>query len=188
MDSSSYTINAGQSVTFTVRLIGNGTAPTGTVAFKASGNLIAGCTAVAVSNSQAACTTSSLAAGSYAITGEYSGDSVYGNGIAGPITETVNGAPAALKLGIDSSQYTSLSGAPVTFTVTVTGGVNPTGTFRFTDGSNTIAGCGAVALSNGSATCTTAALSRGKHQIRGWYSGDSNNGTGVAGPITQRVN
>jgi hypothetical protein len=93
-----------------------------------------------------------------------------------------------MRLGIDSSQYTSVYGAAVTFTVTVTGGMNPTGTFKFTDGSATIAGCGAVALVNGSATCATAALTRGKHQIRGWYSGDSNNGVGVAGPITQRVN
>jgi hypothetical protein len=187
MDSSSYTITAGQSVTFTVRLVGNGTAPTGTVAFTANGNAIAGCSTVTVSNSTALCTTNSLTMGSYQITGTYSGDSVYSNGLAGPITETVNAAPA-MKLGIDSSQYTSVYGAAVTFTVTVTGGMNPTGTFRFTDGSNTIAGCGAVALANGTAACTTATLSRGKHQIRGWYSGDSNNGVGVAGPITQRVN
>jgi hypothetical protein len=187
MDSSSYTITAGQNVTFTARLMGNATAPTGTVAFKANGNTIAGCSTVTVSNSTALCTTNSLTAGSYQITGAYSGDSVYSNGLAGPITQTVNVAPA-MKLGIDSSQYTSLYGAAVTFTVTVTGGMNPTGTFRFTDGSNTIAGCDAVALANATATCTTAALSRGKHQIRGWYSGDSNNGVGVAGPITQRIN
>ena len=150
MDSSSYTITAGQNVTFTARLMGNATAPTGTVAFKANGNTIAGCSTVTVSNSTALCTTNSLTAGSYQITGAYSGDSVYSNGLAGPITQTVNVAPA-MKLGIDSSQYTSLYGAAVTFTVTVTGGMNPTGTFRFTDGSNTIAGsrCGRARQRNG---------------------------------------
>jgi hypothetical protein len=187
MDSSAYTVNAGQSVTFTARIIGNGATPTGTVTFKASGNAINGCVAVAVANGQALCTTTALTAGAFQITGDYSGDSAYYAGVAGPITETVN-APAPMKLGIDSSQYTSVYGAAVTFTVTVTGGMNPTGTFKFTDGSATIAGCGAVALVNGSASCTTAALTRGKHQVRGWYSGDSNNGVGVAGPITQRVN
>jgi hypothetical protein len=89
MDSSSYTINAGQSVSFTVRLIGNGSTPTGTVAFKASGNVISGCGAVVASNGQSVCTTSALAAGSYAITGTYSGDSTYSAGVAGPITQTV---------------------------------------------------------------------------------------------------
>jgi hypothetical protein len=188
MDSSSYTINAGQSVTFTVRLIGNGTAPTGTVGFTAGGNAIAGCTAVAISNSQALCSTSALAAGSYAIKGNYSGDSTYGAGVAGPITQTVNAAPGPMKLSIDSNRYTSSVGQNVTFSVKVTGGNAPTGTFRFTDGTNAIPGCGAVALSGGTATCKTSTLARGSHAIRGWYSGDSKNGAGVAGPITQTVN
>ena len=188
MDSSAYTTNAGQAVTFTVRLIGNGTTPTGTVAFKASGNVINGCAAVAIANGQALCTTSALGAGSWPITGSYSGDSVYGAGVAGPVTQTVNGAPAALRLTIDSSRYTSNYGQSVTFTVQVSGGVNPSGTVRFTDGSGNVAGCSAVALSGGVANCTLSTLDRGTHKIRGYYSGDSGNSAGVAGPITQRVN
>jgi hypothetical protein len=90
MDSSSYTVNVGQGVTFTVRLIGNGATPTGTVAFKAGATPINGCESIAVSNGQANCTTTALASGSYQITGTYSGDSTYSAGIAGPITETVN--------------------------------------------------------------------------------------------------
>jgi len=90
MDSSSYTVNVGQGVTFTVRLIGNGSTPTGTVAFKAGGAPISGCESIAVSSGQADCTTAALASGSYQITGTYSGDSTYSAGIAGPITETVN--------------------------------------------------------------------------------------------------
>ena len=79
----------GQTVTFTVRLMGNAAAPTGTVVFKANGIVIDTCNAVAVSNSQATCTTTALAAGTYQITGTYSGDSTYGAGLAGPITQTV---------------------------------------------------------------------------------------------------
>jgi hypothetical protein len=188
MDSSSYTINAGQSVTFTVRLMGNGATPTGTVAFKANGNLINGCSAVAVSNGQALCTTTTLAAGSWAITGAYSGDPTYGAGVAGPITQTVNGAPAALRFTIDSSRYSANAGQPVTFTVKITGGSSPSGTVRFTDGTANIAGCSAVTLASGTATCTTKALTRGQHAIRGYYSGDSKNSAGVAGPITQTIN
>jgi len=70
-------------------LIGNGSTPSGTVAFKASGTVISNCSAIAASNGQATCTTTALAAGSYQITGTYSGDSTYSAGIAGPITQTV---------------------------------------------------------------------------------------------------
>jgi hypothetical protein len=171
-----------------VRVIGNGTAPSGSVAFKANGNIINGCSAVAISNGQALCTTTTLAAGSWAITGAYSGDSTYGAGVAGPITQTVNGAPAALRLTIDSSKYTAKQGQPVTFTVNVTGGSSPSGTVRFTDGGGNIAGCSAVSLSSGTATCTTKALTRGQHAIRGYYSGDSKNSAGVAGPVTETIN
>lgn len=89
MDSSSYTVSVGQSVTFTVRLIGNGATPTGTVVFKANDLVISDCASIAAANGQALCTTTALAAGSYRITGTYSGDSTYTNGVAGPITQTV---------------------------------------------------------------------------------------------------
>jgi hypothetical protein len=112
---------------------------------------------------------------------------VYGAGVAGPITQTVLGPPPALRLTIDSSSYTTNAGQSVTFIVQVTGGTSPTGTVRFTDGTSNIAGCTAVALSSGTAQCTTAALSRGTHKVRGYYSGDSRNSAGVAGPITQTV-
>lgn len=189
MDSSSYTIAAGQSVTFTARLIGNASTPSGTVAFKAGSAAISGCSAVTISGGQATCTTSSLTGGSYAITGNYSGDATYVAAVAGPITQTVTGAAAVqqFKLTIDSSAYTVKAGQAVTFTVVVTGN-SPTGTVNFQDNGNSIAGCGAVALSGGTARCTTSALAAGTHPIRGWYSGDSNNSAGIAGPITQTVN
>src|SRR5258706_7811879 len=188
MDSSRYTVNAGQAVMFTARVIGGTSAPTGSVTFKASGNAIAGCVSVAVSNRKALCTTTGLPAANYQVTGDYSGDTAYTAGVAGPITQTVLGAPPALKLGIDSSRYASKLGQPVTFPVTITGGSSPTGTVRVTDGAGNIPGCNAVSLANGMATCTTKTLARGSHAIRGWYSGDAANGAGVAGPITQTVN
>jgi len=89
MDSSSYTVSVGQSVSFTVRLIGNGSTPTGSVAFKAGSTLISGCESIAAVNAVATCTTTALSSGSYSITGTYSGDSTYATGLAGPITETV---------------------------------------------------------------------------------------------------
>jgi hypothetical protein len=187
IDSSSYTITAGQSVTFTVNLMGNSGTPTGTVAFRDNGTAIAGCTSMPVSTGKATCSTSALAAGTHPITGLYSGDATYGAGVAGPITQTVNAAPAALKLTIDSSRYTTNYGQKVTFTVVVTGN-SPTGVISFQDNGASIPGCSSVALSSGVAKCTTNTLARGTHPIRGWYYGDANNSAGIAGPITQTVN
>jgi len=167
--------------------MGNSGTPTGTVTFRDNGNAIAGCTSVALSNGKASCTTSSLAGGAHPVTGLYSGDAIYSTGIAGPITQTVVGAPAPMKLSIDSSKYTTSYGQNVVFTVKVTGGVSPNGTVTFQDNGVAIAGCSSVALSSGAAKCNTKALSRGTHQVRGYYANDPVNGAGIAGPITQTV-
>ena len=95
MDSSSYTINAGQTVTFTTTVMGNSGTPSGAIEFQDNGNAISGCASVALSGGAAACTTSSLAGGSHAITGTYSGDATYAAAVAGPITQTVNGTASA---------------------------------------------------------------------------------------------
>ena len=188
MDSSAYTINAGQSVTFTAIIMGSAGTPTGTVTFRDNGASIAGCVSVALSAGKATCTTSSLAAGTHPITGLYSGDTTYSSGVAGPITQTVQGV-VATALTIDSSRYTSTVGQNVTFTVKVTGSGTPSGTIGFQDNGASIAGCSSVALnSNGVAKCTTNRLTRGSHTIKGLYSGNANNSAGVAGPITQTVN
>jgi hypothetical protein len=187
IDSSSYNAAAGTKVTFTVRVMGNGGTPGGSVAFTANGNTIAGCGAIAISNGQALCTTSALSGGTYKIQGNYSGDSTYGSGVAGPITQVITGGSVAAGLTIDSSRYTASVGQSVTFTVVVTGPAPATGTVRFTDGGNSIPNCESVGVSNGSATCTTSGLSAGTHAIRGYYSGDGSNSAGVAGPITETI-
>jgi hypothetical protein len=51
--------------------------------------VIAGCESVSAASGQAVCTTTALTAGTYPITGTYSGDSTYSAGVAGPITQTV---------------------------------------------------------------------------------------------------
>ena len=92
IDSSSYTVSAGQGVTFTVSVMGNSGTPTGTIAFRDNGTAIPGCAAIAISAGKANCSAASLASGTHAITGVYSGSSTYGTGIAGPITQTINAA------------------------------------------------------------------------------------------------
>jgi Big-like domain-containing protein len=190
---------AGESITLTVKLLGNSGTPTGTVTFKANGNAIAGCSSVSVGRGNAYCTTSALASGASSITGAYSGSTTYQATVAGPITQTVGGstaapppapppapAPVGTSLSIDSSQYTIAYGTKVTFTVRVTGNA-PAGTVTFTANGSAVRGCSAMAVTNGVATCSTTTIARGANLIRGNYSGDANNGAGVAGPITQTV-
>ncbi|MGZ5061928.1 MAG: Ig-like domain repeat protein [Usitatibacter sp.] len=94
VDSTSYTASAGQGVTFTVNVMGTSGAPTGSVTFRDNGAAIAGCAGVAIAGGTAHCTTAALATGAHAITGLYSGDGTYGSGVAGPITQTINGSSA----------------------------------------------------------------------------------------------
>jgi hypothetical protein len=189
LDASAYTVAAGQSVTYTVRVSGNSGTPTGSVDFRANAASIANCSAVSLSGGAASCTTSFASGGAYAITGVYSGDATYSVGQAGPITETVTGGtttPTTLptSFGMDSTAYTIRVGQSVTFTASVPG---DGGTINFTDNNVTISGCGAVAVAAGYARCTTSALVKGTHAIRGIYSGSGGYSAGVAGPITETV-
>ena len=86
--------------------------------------------------------------------------------------------------GIDATAYTIGAGQSVTFTAKVSGtSGTPTGTLAFRDNGAVISGCAAVALSGGSATCTTS-FAVGSHAITGAYSGNSTYGVGVMGPVT----
>jgi hypothetical protein len=161
--------------------------PTGTIAFKDNGALIAGCESVALSAGKALCSTGALAAGSHKITGDYSGNATYGKGVAGPITQTVT-APVTLpaSFGMDASSYTIHRGDSVTLTAYIPGAG---GTVNFTDNNSSIAGCGAVTVpANGIATCTTKKVNvLGVHAIRGVYSGTAAYPAGIAGPISLTV-
>ncbi len=190
MDSSAYTIAAGQSVTFKAAVMGNSGTPGGTIAFRSDGNTIAECASVALSGGTASCTTSSLPAGAHAITGVYSGDATYGAAQAGPITETVTGSSAQsatlpAKFGMDSSSYTSAPGQSVTFTATIPGSG---GSVDFQDNGSAISGCSGIGVSSsGLAYCTTSSLAAGAHAVSAVYSGSGSYAAGIAGPITQTV-
>jgi len=82
-----------------------------------------------------------------------------------------------------SSQNPSGAGQSVTFTATVAGS-SPTGTVQFfVDGSSV----GNVALSGGTASYTTSALSTGTTDIDATYNGDANNNTSNSNTVTQDV-
>ena len=104
------------------------------------------------------------------------------------MSQTVNAAQGSTTTTVNTSGSPSTFGQSVTFTATVSGS-NLAGTVAFSDGANTISGCGSVAL-NGSdvATCTTTALPVGNGQtITAAYSNDPNN-TGSNNTVSQTVN
>ena len=107
---------------------------------------------------------------------------VKGNGQI-PTTTTVTSS-------VNPSSYLQ----PVTFTATITDNSgSPTGTVNFTDNSTPIQDCTAVPLvpiqNGGTASCLTASLAVGSHNIQASYSGDGNfaPSTGTLKP-SQQVN
>ena len=92
----------------------------------------------------AACSTSALTQGEHSIVASYSGDSANAGSSSAALTQTVSKAASATALATSLSP-SRLGGKSVTFTATVTG-TAPTGSVNFLDGSSSVAGCAAVAL------------------------------------------
>ena len=180
---------AKQAVTFTAVVTGSNGTPTGSVDFRDAGISIAGCSAVALSSGSATCTTASLAAGSHAITAQYSGDAGYASGASGTLTQVVNAVVTTPTVSVTSSLNPSNVGQAVTFRATLAGDQGtPTGTVQFLDGGAAISGCSSVALSSGVASCGTSTLSAGSHSITVRYSGSSSYSSVTSAPLAQTVN
>jgi len=101
--------------------------------------------------------------------------------------------PGGTATGVISDNPAPTSGQAVTFTATVDGLFNPTGTVSFydTDGVTPITGCTNPAPLDASdppiAICNTTGLSAGPHSIYAVYSGDSNNLLSISAPLAQDV-
>jgi hypothetical protein len=164
----------GQEVTFTATVytdLNDGT-PIGSVTFF-NGTTALGSASLDATGS-ASLTTSFAAAGNYTIVAIYSGNEWYA-GSSARTEQTVGQSPlASTATELITSASPSLPGQAVTFTATVEGlgggGVTPTGSVKFLDGTTLL---GMETLdANGSATCTTSTLALGDHNITAIYSGD----------------
>jgi hypothetical protein len=110
----------GSSVTFTATV--TGTNPTGSVAFSSDGNVIAGCSGVALTGSgnarTAACTTSALSQGTHSIVAAYAGDAGNAASSSSPLSQVINAAGAsnvalASNGGVASASSTYSAAFPV---------------------------------------------------------------------------
>jgi len=166
----------GQYVELTAVLSGGAGTPTGTLVFLDNGDTISGCGGLAMTGGQATCTPGNLTQGTHSITTVYSGDSTYNGVTSSTLPQTVDPAkPNTPSFTLGSSMNPSTSGQMVTFTAVLSGAAGTvTGNVVFRDNGMTISGCGGIALTNGSVTCTPAVDTVGTHSITGIYLGDSN--------------
>jgi len=170
-------------VTVAVQSPGSGT-PSGSVTI-ADG--AATCAATLDASGAGSCSlTPPAPAGTHSLSAAYAGTQNFAAS-TGTASLTVNAGSAGTVL--TSSSNPSVFGDSITLTATVTpqpGNPAPTGTVDFLDGGTAIADCTGVALSGGSAACTTSTLSVGSHAMQANYSGDSNTSAST-GTLTQVV-
>ena len=124
--------------------------------------------------------TANATAGSYGVTASTN---------AGSAAFSLTNLRAATAVAVTSSLNPSNFGQSVTFTATLTGAVNPTGsvTFSLDGGTPVAASSTAFTASGGTATLTTSALAAGSHVVTAHYSGDGNNAPSTSAPLTQTV-
>ena len=177
----------GVNVTFTATVTAVAPASgtrTGTVAFEDGGVTIAGCAVQFLGAAgTATCATNALAAGVHTITAVYSGDGNFTTSTSPPLTQTVLSTTTTM---VVSSSNPSVFGQSIQYTATVAGGPTVTGTITFRDGGGNIAGCVAVAMAAGSASCTVSPTVA-SHNITAVYSGDASNAASTSAIMTQVV-
>jgi FtsP/CotA-like multicopper oxidase with cupredoxin domain len=173
----------GAAVTFTAEVTGSSGTPTGSVTFL-HGTTSLG--TVTLNNSGVATlTTSSLPAGTYAITASYSGDTTYAASTSPAVTETVS------KMTASSSTITAAPNpakwrTAVTFTTKVTGSSGtPTGSVTFLHGTTSL---GTVPLNgSGTAALSTSTLPVGSYAIHASYSGDTTYAASTSSAVTETI-
>ncbi len=170
-------------MTLKATVTGSGLTPTGTVNFDDGSGLLGTGT---LSNGLAAYSTSALLPGLHSITARYGGDSNYIALTSAVVNLTVNRATPSATLTASASVVAY--GAPVTFTVTLTGsGLNkPIGTVTFFNGSISL-GTGTL-NSKGVATLVTGKLPAGKDSVTAHYPGDNYYSATTSSPVGITVN
>jgi hypothetical protein len=173
----------GQSLTLTATVaasvVSGLPAPTGTVTFMNGSTAIG--TAQTLSGGQASISTSTLPAGTNALSAVYSGNSNYQPHTVN-LSQVVSVATSSTS--VSSSPNPAIPGQAVTFTASVTSPTaQPNGTVNFLNGSTVI---GSGTLNAGQASFSTSSLAMGTQSITAVYAGNSNI-SGSTSSILQQV-
>jgi hypothetical protein len=181
LTSSENPVHPKQRVTYAATVASQSGTATGTVTFQ---DLFGRIATVALSNNEAACSTSYRTIGVHSVTATYSGDLNNAGSTSPALTEDIDGAT---KTVVTTSGSPSFVGQPVTFTATVTSvyGAIPNGDLvTFYDGTTVI---GTRTTAGGVATYTTSSLTVTTHFIKATYAGDATF-LPSSGTVTQVVN
>ncbi|MGH2916976.1 MAG: Ig-like domain repeat protein, partial [Solirubrobacteraceae bacterium] len=154
----------------------------GTVSFSDAGGTIKGCDAVTVSDGTAECETSYATAGSEDVTAAYSGDAGFEPSASVSAVTVDKGSSST---SVKASPSPAQAGRAVTYTATVSPSAAG-GSVSFLEGQSTLSDCGSVAVSGGTASCSTSYPASGSHEISAIYGGDANY-TGSSGDVTEQI-
>jgi hypothetical protein len=172
-----------QNISFTATITSStGSGLTGSISFLANGTKIG---AGVIQNGTAAFSTSSLNAGTYAITATFDGNASFGPDTSAPLLLVV--VAEASQTSLTSSLNPATVGSSATFTASVSAATgSPSGTVQFFDGN---AALGAPTTLNGQAiaTYTTNTLTIGTHPITAVYLGNSNMLQSTSGVLQQMM-
>jgi len=176
----------GQPYTVAVSVVPSGGAagtPSGTVSISDGTNA---CTTGALSGGTASCVLSSTPVGTATLTATYAGDTSFA-GSSATATHVVNQGSSTTTITADTPDPSAF-GQPYTVTVSVAaaGGAagTPTGIVSITDGTNT---CTTAALSGGTGSCMLNSTAIGTATLTATYAGDGSF-TGSSGTATHVVN
>jgi len=174
--------SANQLVSFTASVTSQyGAGVTGSITFKQGTTALS---TVSLANGQASYATPFATAGTFSITGVYSGDSNNQGSTSAPLTQTVN--QAITSTTVVSSFNPAVAGQSVTFNSTVTSqyGEAVTGSVTFKQGG---AALSTALLISGKASYTTS-FNAGTFSVTATYSGDNNDQSSTSAPLALTVN
>jgi hypothetical protein len=174
----------GQAVTFTAVVTSKlGAPPNGETVSFMKGTTVLG--TGTLSSGSASFTTSTLKAGTNAITAVYGGDSKFAGSKSKAVSQVVSKATTTTTLA--SSQNPSKVGQSVTFTASVAPQFSgtPTGNVTFKDGTTTL---GTASVKGGAAKFTTKKLTSGTHSITATYNGSTSFTGSTSNVVNQVVN
>ena len=173
---------AGNNITVTAVVAGNGAIPTGKVTFFDNGTNLGSTTLN--SAGQATFTIGNLVSGDHLVTASYGGDTADHGSVSAAITESVKQATTVISL--TSSSNPALAGTSLTFVANLTSnGSIPSGSLVLHDGSSVIGS--ALIGPTGSAQFTFSSLSPQPHTLTASFAGDTDHIASISVAIVQLI-